>query len=321
MRYVILILIFILLAVWLYLGIVPARQTSQAPVAQEGKASHVATASNSSIQEEKTQEGKVSISVVPQTVIQGEPVMFVLEGVESTDEVKKFTLENSALKPFMHKGKVSALYAIDLRAPVKSYKLELELEDGSKREFLAVGKRVVESAPFGIPDKLGGNTPQAEQELVNTLVQEAAIINAIKTSGEKLWDGEFVPPLKGELSVTDEYGYSRQTGGSTLSHKGTDFRASIGTPVYAMNSGKVAFVRFLRNYGNTVAIDHGLGLLTIYMHLSETSVKEGEMVKKGDRIGKSGDTGYVLGPHLHVSIRIDNISIDPMKFMEILGEK
>jgi murein DD-endopeptidase MepM/ murein hydrolase activator NlpD len=87
-----------------------------------------------------------------------------------------------------------------------------------------------------------------------------------------------------------------------------------------MNRGIVRFTDSLRNYGKTVVIDHGLGLQTVYMHLSEIIVSLGQMVDKGELIGMSGDTGYVLGPHLHLTVRIWDISIDPIKFLELLGE-
>ncbi|MEK7135197.1 MAG: M23 family metallopeptidase, partial [Patescibacteria group bacterium] len=189
------------------------------------------------------------------------------------------------------------------------------------RKKLEVGKRVVVEAPLGIPEELGGNTPEAEQELLNTLVQEGAIINAIPTSPAKLWQGAFRLPIDSPITITDTYGYGRLTGASTIAHKGTDFRAAVGTPVYVMNSGLIRYVGSLRNYGHVVAVDHGLGLLSIYMHLSEVLVSEGVSVEKGTLIAKSGATGYVLGPHLHLTLRINNISIDPMKFVALLGEK
>ncbi|MDP2641908.1 MAG: M23 family metallopeptidase, partial [bacterium] len=158
-----------------------------------------------------------------------------------------------------------------------------------------------------------------EKTLINTLVQEGAIINSIPTANTVLWSGEFRLPIDEPITITDTYGYSRLTGASSISHKGTDFRASLGTPVFAMNSGTIRFTDFLRNYGNTIVIDHGLGLQTIYMHLSEINVETGDEVKRGDLIGKSGDTGYVLGPHLHLSIKIGGISIDPERFMALFG--
>jgi len=243
--------------------------------------------------------------------------MIVVNGITT---VKSLELNGKELKTFVHGGKVSALIGFDLRGSFGNFLIEAELEDGAKvQEKLAVGKRYIAVAPLGIPDKLGGDTPEAEQALINTLIEEGKLISAVPTSAEKLWEGEFRLPINAPITITDTYGYSRQTGASSISHKGTDFRAAIGTPVYAMNSGIVRFSRFLRNYGNTVILDHGLGLHTVYMHLSEFEVPLGKEVGKGELIGKTGDTGYVLGPHLHLSIRIGGISIDPEKFMEILG--
>jgi murein DD-endopeptidase MepM/ murein hydrolase activator NlpD len=261
---------------------------------------------------------EVSVSILPEKIEQGDPALIVINGTTTVSSLK---FNGRPLETFIHEGKLSALVGFDLRGSTGSFPIELELPGGeSIKSKLAVGERFIAKAPLGIPDKLGGDTPEAEQELIESLVQEGKLISSIKTSNTKLWDGKFQLPLKGEIVITDTYGYSRLTGASTISHKGTDFRAKVGTPVYAMNSGKVAFVRFLRNYGHTIAIDHGLGLLTIYMHLSQPLVKEGQTVGKGDLIAKSGDTGYVLGPHLHLTIRINNISIDPEKFMAIFGE-
>lgn len=85
----------------------------------------------------------------------------------------------------------------------------------------------------------------------------------------------------------------------------------------AMNRGIVRVVKTYRNYGKVIVIDHGLGLMSFYLHLSKMKVNEGELVKRGQTIGLSGQTGYTLSPHLHLSLRINNNSIDPVKFMEL----
>ena len=213
-----------------------------------------------------------------------------------------------------------ALLGLDLRMTPGTYPLTLFLADGRMiQKDVVVGEKKIVSAPLGIPESLGGNTPKAAQELVNSLVEEGKIISAIKSSSEKLWTGPFLYPLAPPIVITDVYGYSRQTGGSTLAHKGTDFRAATGTPVYAIADGKVAYTGYLRNYGNVIAVDHGTKVLSIYMHLSRVDKAVGESVKKGEQIALSGDTGYVLGPHLHLTIRINNISIDPMKFFTLFN--
>ncbi|MEX2010518.1 MAG: M23 family metallopeptidase [Parcubacteria group bacterium] len=259
------------------------------------------------------------LSTFPEEVIQGEPVLVRMGGL-STTTIQSITFLNKPLSAFEHEGRTLALIGLDLKMTPGVYPIKAVLSDGTKMETdLVVGTRVIAKAPLGIPEELGGDTPEAEKELINTLVAEGIIINAIPTSKEKLWDGLFRFPLDGTPIITDTYGYSRLTGDSTISHKGTDFRAAVGTPVYAMNSGTVRFARHLRNYGNTIAIDHGSGILTIYMHLSEINTEVNKQVTKGELIGKSGATGYVLGPHLHLTIRINGISIDPMKFMDLFG--
>lgn len=260
---------------------------------------------------------EIFIGFQPANPLQGEPVLVAVENLSGTTSVRSITFNGKALGVFGNQ----ALLGIDLRQSAGNYPVKVVLSNGTKLEKnLSVGKRVIVQAPLGIPESLGGDTPEAEKELLNTLAQEGALINAIPTSATKLWSDTFRLPINPPVTITDTYGYSRLTGASTIAHKGTDFRASIGTPVYAMNSGLVRFKRNLRNYGNVVAIDHGLGLLTIYMHLSEVLVDEGETVEKGTLIARSGDTGYVLGPHLHLTVRINQISIDPEKFMELLGD-
>ena len=262
----------------------------------------------------------VSIATVPEKILQGDPVLIKINGLKGTSTIRALNFENKPVGIFVENGQPQALGGVDLRMRTGRHPISLTLTDGRViQQDLIVGERAIAKIPLGIPESLGGNTTESEKELAESLVKEGQLINSIDSSKERLWSGKFRYPLNGEIVVTDVYGYSRVTVGSTFSHKGTDYRAAVGTPVYAMNTGVVAYIGYLRNYGNTIVIDHGLGLQTIYMHLSKISVVKGQKVEKGSLIGKSGDTGYVLGPHLHVSIKIDHVSIDPEKFMKLLG--
>lgn len=293
--------------------------TPQAP--NVGKEQTVATSTPTTPEPVTSAVAELSISINPRVVQQGEPALIAVEGVTSTSSVKSFTFNNRPLVTFLYDGKVTALLGVDVRSATGTFPLLLTLKDGRQiRKDFVIEPRPLVQAPFGIPDKLGGNTPKAEKELLTTLAEEAKIINAIPTAMNKLWIEDFGSPLKGSISVNDQFGYTRITGNSTLIHKGTDLFAPMGTPVYAMNTGVVKFSGFLRNYGNAVVVDHGLGLQTVYMHLSEISVANGQTVEKGELLGKSGDTGYVLDPHLHLTVRIWDIAVDPIKFLEILGE-
>ena len=111
---------------------------------------------------------------------------------------------------------------------------------------------------------------------------------------------------------TDSFGTRRMFNGKLASiHKGMDFRAPMGTVVRASNSGVVVLARPLYYEGNCVIIDHGLGLYTLSMHFSRIDVHEGQHVVAGDRLGLSGATGRVTGPHLHWAVRWEGAYLDP----------
>ena len=134
---------------------------------------------------------------------------------------------------------------------------------------------------------------------------------AFKTlTAEREWKGSFQRPVTAEIS--DVFGVQRVFNGAVQStHQGLDFRVPTGTPVAAVNSGTVILAQSLYFEGNCVVIDHGQGLLTLYLHLSEMRVKPGERVIKGQQIGLSGGTGRATGPHLHLAVRWQGIYLNP----------
>ncbi|HEY0908579.1 MAG TPA: M23 family metallopeptidase [Candidatus Paceibacterota bacterium] len=259
-----------------------------------------------------------TISVTPENPIQGEPILITIEGLSASTTVSGISFESKKLGVFTRAGKPSALYGIDLNKKPADYTVTTKLSDGSSisRAVTVAARKKIE-APLGIPEKLGGNTPAAATTLVSTLAQENASLLNLRTGTHAFWTKPFVYPVANPV-VTDEYGYSRQTVGRAIAHKGTDFRAPTGTKVLAMNRGVVRLVQEGRNYGKTIVVDHGLGLQTFYMHLSKIYVNEGELVLPGQTIGLSGMTGYAESPHLHTTVRLYDVSIDPMKFMAIL---
>jgi len=136
------------------------------------------------------------------------------------------------------------------------------------------------------------------------------------SAAQPLWSGAFRAPV--HAPPTDSFGTRRTFNGELASiHEGMDFRAVTGTPVRAGNSGVVVLAQPLYYEGNCVVIDHGLGLFTISMHLSRIDVHEGDRVIAGQRIGLSGATGRVTGPHLHWAVRWQNAYLDPAKLLRM----
>ena len=136
------------------------------------------------------------------------------------------------------------------------------------------------------------------------------------TLPEPLWSGRFQPPAAAETSGV--FGSARMFNGVKKSqHTGLDFRVSTGTPIHATNSGTVILARPLYFEGNCVTIDHGQGLLTLYMHLSEIKVKEGDKVEAGQLLGLSGGTGRATAPHLHFAVRWRGEYLNPATLLEL----
>lgn len=149
------------------------------------------------------------------------------------------------------------------------------------------------------------------------VMAEQIVLNKIYASSpnEFLFDQAFIPPLNNH--VTSVYGnrrvYNKQKKGQ---HLGIDYRAAIGDKVPTANAGKIVFAGDLFFTGWTVIVDHGLDIFTVYGHLSKTLVKAGDMVKRGDLIALSGNTGRTSGPHLHWGTKVQGQYIDGFILIE-----
>ena len=133
---------------------------------------------------------------------------------------------------------------------------------------------------------------------------------------ERLWDGKFRLPLK-DVTTGGNFGRRRILNGESRSpHAGVDFPAAAGTPVFASQSGKIVLAENLYYSGNTVVIDHGYGIYTLYAHLSEITAHTGDLVKADAEIGKVGATGRVTGPHLHWGLTIDHARVNAMQIAQ-----
>jgi len=133
---------------------------------------------------------------------------------------------------------------------------------------------------------------------------------------EKMWQGSFSLPMGNEIST--QYGVKRIINKKKESiHGGIDIRGREGEDVRASNSGRVVLAEELFFGGNTLVLDHGMGIFTVYMHLSGFNSKLGESVSKGDVIGFVGSTGRSTGPHLHFGVKAQELSVNPVSFAKL----
>jgi murein DD-endopeptidase MepM/ murein hydrolase activator NlpD len=210
-----------------------------------------------------------------------------------------------------------ALAGVDVDAPVGQSVLKITIHDakGGTRAL----SRTIRIHPDHYPTSSLTVAPEFVQPGPEALKQIAAdqllTDKAYSSSALKpLWTGNFRAPVSSPQS--ERFGTRRIFNGTLASnHKGLDFRAAPGTPVRAGNSGVVVLAKPLYYAGNCVIIDHGLGLFTLSMHLSRITVHEGQRVARGDRLGLSGATGRVTGPHLHWAVRWQGAYLDPAKLL------
>lgn len=155
-------------------------------------------------------------------------------------------------------------------------------------------------------------------EVVERIRRESEILRSLYGRFTPEWLGEksFIIPAAGK--IFENFGERRiYNTKPRSSHGGIDISALPGTPVKASNSGEVVLASDLYFSGKTVIIDHGLGLFSLYCHLSEIKVKRGQMVQRGDLIGKVGASGRVTGPHLHWGIKVHESRIDPFSLLDL----
>jgi hypothetical protein len=211
-----------------------------------------------------------------------------------------------------------ALAGVDVEAPAGPSTLRIVVHTGIGMNDLS---RTVQIHPahyrtgsLSVAPRFVEPGPEALQQIEAERQLKDGVFAA--SSPEPLWTGSFRRPVS--APPTASFGVRRIFNGKLASiHKGMDFRAATGTPVRAGNSGVVVLARPLYYEGNCVVIDHGLGLFTISMHLSRIDVQVGQRVDTGDRLGLSGATGRVTGPHLHWAVRWQDAYLDPAKLLQL----
>ncbi|MEJ2446968.1 MAG: peptidoglycan DD-metalloendopeptidase family protein [Anaerolineales bacterium] len=141
-----------------------------------------------------------------------------------------------------------------------------------------------------------------------------------KATETKYWSGIFASPVPAELSgaYASYFGGRRSYNGSGYYyfHTGLDYYGVMGQDIYAAAPGKVVFTGPLLLHGNTTLIDHGWGVFTLYAHQSEFLVQEGQQVSAGELIGRVGNTGRSIGPHLHFEVWVGGLQVDPLDWLE-----
>lgn len=246
------------------------------------------------------------------------PGNILLISVENLNENETVKLTTNAVKInndiYTYNDKNYYIFPIDLYAQPGDYKVIAVMNEGMENEYKVEETLTVANKSFKT-QYLTVSEEMNETNNDNKAIYEfAQLVKPARTQSvsEKLWVGTFIMPVEGEL--TTDFAEIRYVNNepSSSRHSGLDLAAPTGTPVKAPNNGIVTFaMEGLLSPGNTVVIDHGMGLFTSYYHLHTIDVKKGDEVKKGDTIGTVGTTGFSTGPHLHYAVSIYNTYVNP----------
>lgn len=251
-----------------------------------------------------------AVELRPDAVYQGDAVTAEIRG--GTPVAGVFDGEDVAVFPYGDSHR--AVFGIPATKPPGIYVLRLELSDGRKIDKnISVREKDFPKIVLGIPKELG-LTPSG---LVGKLQTGKVSLDEIfgKRTSEIFFREPFGLPLADVSRISSVFGEIRKTGDTEIRHMGADFGAEKGAAVKAMNGGVVRKAYFDTVYGNSVILDHGQGIFSFYIHLNEIKIKESDTVEKGDLIGTVGRTGYSTAPHLHLSVKIGGVAVDPVGFV------
>jgi len=264
--------------------------------------------------------GAIGVAVGARSIQPGELTVFTMTTTEPVDSMRLRAFDREI--PAFQDARLTwrALVGVDLGVAPKTYPVAIDAKAGKQSIHTTYDLRV---EPRRFPtrtltvDEAFVSPPAA---LRDRILQEAAELGALWTrSGPgRLWTGPFVLPVPGR--AVSRFGTRSIFNGKPRSpHAGADFLSPAGTPIEAPNAGHVVLARNLYFSGNTVVIDHGLGLFSTLAHLSEFQVREDEQVMRGQIVGRVGATGRVTGPHLHWAVRASGARIDPLSLLALLG--
>jgi murein DD-endopeptidase MepM/ murein hydrolase activator NlpD len=264
-----------------------------------------------------------TVGAQPTRLVNGAPVLFQVRPPAKLESLTGTWLTHQLSFSYDASTKTwFTLAGVSFETSPGRYQLELTAElTASKtpvtitRSFMiAPGKYPRIKVELTVEKKFTEPSPEQQQQIAEGVKIKQDYLG--RFTPEREWDGKFTAPAI--ASISDVFGSQRIFNGKAQRpHFGLDYRVPTGTPVTAMNQGTILLARFLYYEGNCVVIDHGQGLLTLYFHLSQLNVKEGEKVKRGQQIGLSGGTGRATGPHLHVAVRWQGVYLDPATLLHL----
>jgi murein DD-endopeptidase MepM/ murein hydrolase activator NlpD len=261
----------------------------------------------------------VKITFAPKSIERGSPCLFSVTTPETLSSLngslmgkKVFFSSDQSRKTWY------GLAGVGLESPLGSQTITLKGSDTSGRAVTYNARFEIEArkANIRVPPEFTDPDDEERARIAREAILKRDVFRTL--SPDALWNGSFLRPVDANIRLTAVFaGTRRFNSGPVKTHRGADFGAPQGTPIKAINSGRVILAQNMFYDGNMVVIDHGQGMLSLYLHLSKFDVKEGDLVSPGQTIGLSGSTGRSSGPHLHLQVKWEGTDIDPLELMTL----
>jgi len=263
----------------------------------------------------------IQLATNARSIRQGEVVVFTATTPQPVDAMRARAFGRDLATFRLDATRWQALLGIDVDTAPGSYEVSFEAT--------SVGRTATATTELNITAGIfGKRVLKVDEGYVNPpdpaiarIKREAVEIEHLWTQSEprRLWDLGFVRPVPGRANGA--FG-SRSifNGQPRQPHGGADFLSPAGTPIHAPNSGRIVLARDLYFTGNTIVIDHGLGVFSLLAHMSVMDVHQGDLVTRGQTIGQVGATGRVTGPHLHWAVRVNGARVDPLSVLAAVGQ-
>jgi biotin carboxyl carrier protein len=266
------------------------------------------------------QSPAVRVTASTRSMQPGELVVLTIAGTLPRSAVRARAFDRDLLPYSVDDRTWRVLVGIDLTAAPGRHPVSIEISDGSGVDqtsfVLDVKPRVFPTRKLTVDAAFVNPPPDAQARIEQETRQLERIWSA--SAPTRLWDGPFRAPVPDPANSA--FGTRSILNGQPRSpHGGADFSSPSGRPIRAPNAGTVVLADAHYYTGNTVILDHGLGLFSLFAHLSAIDVQAGDAVRAGDEIGKVGATGRVTGPHLHWTVRVNGARVDPLSLLSVLG--
>lgn len=255
----------------------------------------------------------LQVSYRPSTVGPGDVAMVEIGGLSADEKITGNVLAQELVFHYDERTQTwRALVGIDLDTKPGAYRISIRHDaPTAATHTLRVAPKQFRVRRLRVPAEFVEPPPDALEQIAR---DSAALAAAYARASPKKWTGSFVLPVEGK--PTSNFGTrSYYNGEPRAPHAGVDFMGATGTPVRAANRGEVVIATPMYFTGNTVVVDYGDRLLSVFAHLSELRTKAGDIVDPNTIVGLVGSTGRVTGPHLHWSVRLNGKRVDPLSLV------